>query len=855
MQRRCRIYFKVAMFSQFRQVVETLVQDQTNEPASSTRPRSPDANASRSSSQLAESALLNLRKSLATQRAGAALPQRPQSRSGSPQPPSVPKSSSDASIRKSTLEERLRASFTIGESLSGTTSNAPSSRASPGLDPPHPPQTNVLSPETVSLPESPTQVVPDLPTEEQTIPVPHCQSPPPILLENKDPSTLYSGLQGVTTPVDVQDQLPVAKCPSGNTSGDVARRLALDRGDECPSVSITSAVSDSDKITTDADLTAEHPQTYPASHESPVSVIPQSADSEALQERLKLVEQQFTDMSTSFQKLQAEWLAADALVRELTPLEDIKNVAALRDYLTSMNMKLELSQDELQRLGGKLTRQEERIEELRDVHRLEIASHLDQVEKLKQQLAEAEALISASQASTSQTEEEEAKKKNEIAQLTAEVLKAREIAKEEEEKRVKAVSLLKTVRQKLVKAEKERDDVVKELNEAKEQERHEQEKREKAVTGLRAQFDKELAAMSDRAEREVSSARMQFTAELDRLKTSHSTELAAKDSHISTLEKSVNHLSNENRSFFDQLQLRQAELESSQLHAESLQSQNTELQFQLRAVQERVTLLTDELGDLRSEHESRLQGYSASTEDVSHLISSVETKYEAKISELRRTMAAVEREHAESEANWSKKLQLKARETDELRVLLQSSTRSREQEEDVVESLKAVIERLKGEAQLQQRRLSELQSLAEQMKANEATLQSHLSEIRAQIEEHRKQADESRARESQLRTHNKTLREELRKVQSSVTLMERQRNPGVGYWSSRTGVADSRTSVSSPSDNPSRAASPELQIAATVAKSDEDINYEYLRNVILQFLEHKEMRKLVGWWQKSRYST
>lgn len=851
------------MFSQFRQVVETLVQDQSSpgdEPASSTRPRSPDLNTSRSSSQFAESALLNLRKSLATQRASATLPQRPRSRSSSPQPPSVPKSSSDTSLRKSTLEERLRASFTIGESLSGTTSNAPSSRASPGLDPPHAPQTNTSSPEAVSLPESPTQVTPNLPTEEHTIPVPHSQSPAPILLENKDPSTIDPGVQDVTTPLDVQDQLPVAKCPSGNTSGDVARGPALERDDECLSVSMTSAVSDSDKITTDAGLTPEHPETSPASHESPVPDIPQSADSEALQERLKLVEQQFTDMSTSFKKLQAEWLAADALVRELTPLEDIKNVAALRDYLTNMNMKLELSQDELQRLGGKLTRQEERIEELRGVHRLEIASHLDQVEKLKQQLAEAEALISASQASTSQTEEEEAKKKSEIAQLTAEVSKAREIAKEEEEKRVKAVSLLKTVRQKLVKAEKERDDAVKELNEVKEQERHEQERvrserarleseidsvnveRERAVTGLRAQFDKELAAMSDRAEREVSSARMQFTAEFDRLKTSHSTELAAKDSHISTLEKSVNNLSNENRSFFDQLQLRQAELESSQLHAESLQSQNTELQFQLRAVQERVALLTDELSDLRSEHESRLQGYSASTEDVSHLISSVETKYEAKISELRRTMAAAERERTESEANWSKKLQLKARETDELRSLLQSSTRSREQEEDVAESLKAVIERLKGEAQLQQRRLSELQSLVEQMKADEATLQSHLSEIRAQVDEHRKQADESKARESQLRTHNKTLREELRKVQSSVTLMERQRNPGVGYWSSRTGVADSRTSVSSPSDTPSRAASPELQIAATVAKSDEDINYEYLRNVILQFLEHKEMR-------------
>lgn len=851
------------MFSQLRQVVETLVQDQSSpgdEPPSSTRARSPDVNTSRSSSQLAESAFLNLRKSLATQRAGTVLPQRsasPQSRSGSPQPPSVPKSSSDTGLRKSTLEERLRASFTVGETPSSATSNPSSSRASPGPDTSPAPQ-NALSPELIPLPGSPIQATPNFPTEECTIPAPHSPSPPPTSLENTAPSTLDSELQNVTVPSSVYNQLGVEPRASGtNTNGDVAQGLAPEHVDDCPTVATISAGSNTKA---DAHLSPDHLETPPAFHESPVSVIPQTADVEALQERLKLVEQRFTDMSASFKKLQAERFAADALIRELTPLEDVKNVAALRDYLTNMNMKLELSQDELQRLGGKLTRQEERIEELRDVHRLEIASHLDQAGKLKQQLAEAEALISASQASASQTEEEEIKKKSEIAQLNADVSKAKEMAKEEEEKRVKAVSLLKTVRQKLVKAEKERDDAVRELNEIKEQERQEREKlkservrlqsevdavnleREKAVAGLRAQFDKELAAVNDRAEKEISSARTQFAAEFDRLKTSHSAELAAKESHISTLEKSVNNLSNENKSFFDQLQLRQAELESSQLHAESLQSQNTELQFQLRAVQERVALLTDELSDLRSEHESRLQGCGALTEDVSHLINSVETKYEAKISELRRTMAAAERERTESEANWSKKLLLKAREADELRSFLQTSTRSREQEEDVAESLRTVVERLKGDAQLQQGRLSELQSLVEQMKANETTLQSHLSEARAEADEHRMQAGESKAREAQLRTHNKTLREELRKVQNSATLLERQRNPGVGYWSSRTGTADSRTSVSSPSDTPSRAASPEPQTAATVAKRDEDINYEYLRNVILQFLEHKEMR-------------
>jgi hypothetical protein len=69
-------------------------------------------------------------------------------------------------------------------------------------------------------------------------------------------------------------------------------------------------------------------------------------------------------------------------------------------------------------------------------------------------------------------------------------------------------------------------------------------------------------------------------------------------------------------------------------------------------------------------------------------------------------------------------------------------------------------------------------------------------------------------------------------------LLEKQRNPGVGYWASReTNGSNSRTSISSESDRPTGAASPTNE-----SKAEEDVNLEYLRNVILQFLEHKEMR-------------
>lgn len=183
--------------------------------------------------------------------------------------------------------------------------------------------------------------------------------------------------------------------------------------------------------------------------------------------------------------------------------------------------------------------QEERLEELRDIHRQETVLQSDQIEKLRRQLTEAEALITASQSAASHTQADNVRRDSDIEHLRAEVSKANEIAKEEEEKRVKAISLLKTVRQKLVKAEKERDDALRELNETSDKNSEEKEKdraeraslereidvanaeREKAIAGLRAQFDKDIAAAKDRAERDMQTVRKQFDAETNAQKVTY----------------------------------------------------------------------------------------------------------------------------------------------------------------------------------------------------------------------------------------------------------------------------------------------------------------------------------------------
>lgn len=196
----------------------------------------------------------------------------------------------------------------------------------------------------------------------------------------------------------------------------------------------------------------------------------------------------------------------------------------------------------------------------------------------------------------------------------------------------------------------------------------------------------------------------------------HAKELANKNSQITSLGNSVNSLSREKNSIFDQLQLRQAELESSQFHSESLQSQNTEQQYQLREYQDRIAVLNEELTEARREQDSKVHVPTTSAEDMARLLSAAEAKHESKINELRKNLVAVEKERNECEADWSRKLGEKTRETDELKKVLRLSAETRDENEGVVESLKEAVDRLRDETTSYQRQVSSLQMQADNIK-------------------------------------------------------------------------------------------------------------------------------------------
>ena len=296
------------MFSQFRQAVENLAQplprqSQDNAFPADFRSRSPDSQR-QSSPQLAENTLVNLRK-IAAQRAASPVQQNtgnPRPRSASPGPSSTVKSTSDSGLRKTTLEERLRASFAVSESSGGST---PSSSTSV-LPSTIPVTQRPLSPTSTPIPDSPTLAV-DTTVSALETPVggsvqdEEYKETNGALAPPQEPNNVAQ-LPSATPPVDPQDPVSLTVGSTDTTS--------MDSTDPCVGVTLTQEAPQATHTEPEPHLQQDTQvsevvdaltaDTAPPGEES-VEAEPEptkldrskDADVEALQERLKLVEQRF----------------------------------------------------------------------------------------------------------------------------------------------------------------------------------------------------------------------------------------------------------------------------------------------------------------------------------------------------------------------------------------------------------------------------------------------------------------------------------------------------------------------------------------------------------------------------------
>jgi len=352
------------MFTQFRNVVGQLAQETTralenaaladSQSEAHSRSQSVDTQPSASapsSSQLADSALSSLRKSLAAQRAGTSSPAA--RRSASPAP-------TEKRLPKSNLEERLRRATTgIVESPGSSTPNRSppnrSSAASPAPISKHPVNRHKKSPSSTPLPASPAVIAvtendsklapptelslqelpvtskvqpPKEPKEEETIdnpdPSPLDEDPTPVPVEGTPPKDKEDGIGVVngdnSNPTSLVEESPAASEAESPKDQDdhvvVEREIAVDisppptevervdQVEECPSVvaevvpesippvEVAVAIHASEPTSSDEAKVREAPVSSPKA----VSVVDHSAEVDSLQERLRQVEQRFSGM-------------------------------------------------------------------------------------------------------------------------------------------------------------------------------------------------------------------------------------------------------------------------------------------------------------------------------------------------------------------------------------------------------------------------------------------------------------------------------------------------------------------------------------------------------------------------------
>ena len=345
------------MFSQFRNVVGQLAQETTralenaslveNQNEVHSRSQSLDtvgqhSTSAPSSSQLAESALSSLRKSLVSQRAGASASSST-TRSGSPVP-------AERRLPKSNLEERLRRATTgIAEPSSSSTSNRSppnrSSAASPSLISKNPVNRHKISPSSTPLPASPaviavaeddSQLAPPTELSLQELPAASEVQPPKEPKEEKtasnpDPNPLVEdpisipmediplnnkendvgSIPLVKSPIASEAEPPkdeddhvgvVGKNSPVDISPSPVEVQPVDQTEDHPSV-IAGVVTESDHTPPIEEAFAIH-TSEPKSpeevkmREAPVSpkIVDRSAEVESLQERLQQVEQRFSGM-------------------------------------------------------------------------------------------------------------------------------------------------------------------------------------------------------------------------------------------------------------------------------------------------------------------------------------------------------------------------------------------------------------------------------------------------------------------------------------------------------------------------------------------------------------------------------
>ncbi|KAK6424203.1 Golgin imh1 [Elasticomyces elasticus] len=337
---------------------------------------------------------------------------------------------------------------------------------------------------------------------------------------------------------------------------------------------------------------------------------------------------------------------------------------------------------------------------------------------------------------------------------------------------------------------------------------------------------------------EATDARDKLQSDLKRMEE----ELKRSKSSLDDLEKQANKLRNEANGFRDELQMTRAQQASAQSLMDSQQDQSRELAIQMREIRERNESLEEELADAHR----LLSERSREGETMRRMLAEVEARADSRVKDMRERMdlAIEERDRAEDEA--SAVGRRKTREMEELKTKLKDAERdiskATEARKDIEQKEQQAKERhtdLEKRAAQAQEELAEVRSAMTQLRDAVHESERQTAVLEREKADLRKELEDRSTRLDKLQKSSKTMSEELRSLQSSNKLRQGS------VQSSRSSLES--TPVASPriTSPPPRGTSNGTTLSATGkigSAASDSIDYRYIKNVLLQFLEQKEKK-------------
>ncbi|KAI9043226.1 putative vesicle-mediated transport protein (Imh1) [Aspergillus affinis] len=515
---------------------------------------------------------------------------------------------------------------------------------------------------------------------------------------------------------------------------------------------------------------------------------------ESLRDDLLNIGQEHVEAKDKFKVLSAE---KNALIETISKLE--KEITDLRTSNASQSADSEKAhsslKEEYESLKVKFTTIETELsaaQQLATTRFKDLTDLRETVQKLQPELKNLRA-ESAELKSTKET-------------LTSKTTELRNLEHKQEDLRAELKTLKSTV--------SERDTEVKTLNQKIRQETDNRLKAEERLT--LAQSD---LRYSESKKQEAVETKERFASDLSRAQE----ELKSAKNEIREVENQVNKLNQELGSLREEIHLKTAQHASAQSLMNSMRDQSAEIGMQMKEAKERCESLEEELADAhRLLNERTREG-----ETMRRLLNDIEGRTESKVRDFKERMEAAieERDRAEDEA--SSQGRRRARELEELKSKVreaEKALRSAEEDKEELErsqkDWKRRRDQLEAQSETSGRELNDVRQAMAQLRDTLDESEKQVRELEKERAEYRRSVEEANARLEKMRKSNRILSDEARMVQPQ---------------SSRSSIdSGSRKALTSPV---TKDRSPSTRRSES---SGANVDYIYLKNVLLQFLEQKD---------------